>query len=250
MDTVPWKGEARVPFPGRGGAGWAKLVPQGSPLGGKPARWPQGSPCDPIGPDLVGSGEAGTAPGRGRGLGWSRGEGRGRALTGGFQVLAELGLGLAVGPEAAFLGELVGHGGGGDDGFETALALGHVLLRVEEDDVHLGHVEHPQGHRGAQTHRDRQRRRLDVQLGAGRGRRQSALCPGLAGALSEAHPSDRHSWGPRPVSCWFLAEGSHGIEPEFSLALHCHYVILDKPHPLGLSFLGHESSSPYLIGLL
>ena len=81
----------------------------------------------------------GWSRGEGRGLRWSRGEGRGRALTGGFQVLAELGLGLAVGPEAAFLRELVGHGGGGDDGFETALALGHVLLRVEEDDVHLGH---------------------------------------------------------------------------------------------------------------
>lgn len=149
---------------------------------------PQGSPSVP----------QGLAPGRcwartwGRGLAFSekgrvqravgvaRGRGRGRALTRRIEVLAELGLGLAVGPEAALLRELVGHGGRGDDGFEAALALGHVLLRVEEDDVDLGHVEHPQGHRGAQTHRDRQRRRLDVQLGAGRGRvrARSALASG------------------------------------------------------------------------
>lgn len=143
----------------------------------------------------------------------SGGEERGQALTWSFQVLAELGLGLAVGPEAALLRELVGHGGGGDDGFEAALALGHVLLRVEEDDVDLGHVEHPQGHRGAQTHRDRQRRRLDVQLGAGRGRCQGGLRPGLSGALSEAHALDRHSWvQTRGPPCVPLAEGSCGIE--------------------------------------
>lgn len=35
---------------------------------------------------------------------------------------------------------------------------------MEEDDVHLGHVEHAQGHRGTQTHRDGERRGLDVHL--------------------------------------------------------------------------------------
>lgn len=74
------------------------------------------------------------------------GERQRQALTWGLQVLAKLRLGLAIGPKVALLCELVGHGGGGDDGFETALALGHVLLRMEEDDVDLGHVEHPQGH--------------------------------------------------------------------------------------------------------
>lgn len=138
--------------------------------------------------------------------------GGGQALTRGLQVLAELRLGLPVGPEAALLGELVRHGGSGDDGFEAALALGHVLLRVEEDDVDLGHVEHPQGHRGAQTHRDGQRRGLDVQLGVGRGRCQSGLRPGLtpetdpAGMVPRAVPwvplasGRRESWYFRPES--------------------------------------------------
>lgn len=215
-------------------------MPQASPLDGNPARWPQGSPCDPIGTDLVGSGkrerlqeEGGAWPGpagEGRGLAWSsgggagpglaqrerggawagpEGEGRGWALTGGFQVLAELRLGLAVGPEAAFLRELVGHGGGGDNGFETALALGHVLLRVEEDDVDLGHVEHPQGHRGAQTHRDRQRRRLDVQLGGGPGAASERALPRARGGPVRSPPLRQTSLGTPP--CVLLVSG--GREP-------------------------------------
>lgn len=178
------------------------------------------------------------------------GEGRSQALTWSFQVLAELGLGLTVGPEAALLRELVGHGGGGDDGFEAALALGHVLLRVEEDDVDLGHVEHPQGHRGAQTHRDRQRRRLDVQLGAGRGRCQGGLRPGLSGALSEAHALDRHSGvqtrGPPCVplasgrrELWYRAgtlDQNPWIQPGSPLSL----CGLGQVTSLGLSFLGYN----------
>lgn len=83
---------------------------------------------------------------KGAGPGRAQREGAGQALTWGLEVLAELRLGLAIGPEVALWRELIGHGGGGDDGFEAALALGYVLLRVEEDDVDLGHVEHPQGH--------------------------------------------------------------------------------------------------------
>lgn len=144
------------------------------------------------------------------------GKGRGRALTRGLEVLAELRLGLPIGPEAALLRELVGHGGGGDDGFEAALALGHVLLRVEEDDVDLGHVEHPQRHRGAQTHRDRQRRRLDVQLEVGRGRCQRGLRPGLTVPTPETDTggTDPHSSVslPCPVSHCLRADGSRGVE--------------------------------------
>lgn len=85
-------------------------------------------------------------------------------LTLRFQVFAELRLGLSVGAEPSLLRELVGHGGRCHHRLEAPLALGDVLLRVEEDDVHLGHVEHAQGHRGTQTHRDGERRGLDVHL--------------------------------------------------------------------------------------
>lgn len=81
-----------------------------------------------------------------------------------FQTLAELRLGLSVGPQAAFRVELVGHGGCGDHSLQAALALGHVLLRMEEHHVHFGHVEHPQGDGGAQAHRDGQGCGLDVHL--------------------------------------------------------------------------------------
>ena len=81
-----------------------------------------------------------------------------------LQVVAELGAGLAVGPQAGFGVELVGHGGGGHHRLEAARALGHVLLRVQQHHVHLGHVEEPQGHGGAQAHGDGQRGGLDVHL--------------------------------------------------------------------------------------
>lgn len=148
----------------------------------------------------------------GGGAGWGpEGEGRTRTLTRSLKVLAELRLGFTIGPEAALLRELVGHGGGGDDGFEAALALGHILLRVEEDDVDLGHVEHPQGHRGAQTHRDRQRCRLDVQLEVGQGRRQKELCPSLRVPTpgTDTRGTDPGSPAPCPTD-W--AEGSCGVE--------------------------------------
>lgn len=47
---------------------------------------------------------------------------------------------------------------------EAAFSFGHVLLRVEEDDVDLGHVEHPQSHGGRQAERDGEGGGLDVHL--------------------------------------------------------------------------------------
>ncbi len=86
-------------------------------------------------------------------------------LTLSFQVLAQLRLGFSVGPQAGLGVELVRHGGGSDHSFQAAsAAFGHILLRVEEHHVDLRHVEHPQRHRRAQTHRDGQRGRLYVHL--------------------------------------------------------------------------------------
>lgn len=72
-------------------------------------------------------------------------------LTVGLHAFAELRLDLSVGAISSLLGQLTRHGGCGDDGLEAALALWHVLLRVEDDDVDLRHVKHPQGHRGAEA---------------------------------------------------------------------------------------------------
>lgn len=89
----------------------------------------------------------------------------GRALlTVGVGVLAQLCLGLPVGSVAGFVRQAGRHGGGGDHGLEGALPLLHVELRVEDDDVDFGHVEHPEGHGRAQVHGDGQRGRLDVEL--------------------------------------------------------------------------------------
>lgn len=85
-------------------------------------------------------------------------------LTLRLQAFAQLRLGLPIGSESSLGVELVGHGGGGDHGLEATRALGHVLLRVEENHVDLGHVEQPEGHRGTETHRDGQRGRLNVHL--------------------------------------------------------------------------------------
>ena len=89
--SLEGRGKSPLPRTGRGRLGCCPLLPQGSPLGGNPALWPQGSPCDPIGPDLVGSGEAGTCsrkragPGlvqrRGAGLGLVQRRGAGPALV-------------------------------------------------------------------------------------------------------------------------------------------------------------------------
>lgn len=62
------------------------------------------------------------------------------------RVFTQLRLGLSVGPLTGFLGQTRGHGGCRDHGLEAPLPLLHVLLRVEEDDVDFGHVEHAQGY--------------------------------------------------------------------------------------------------------
>lgn len=85
-------------------------------------------------------------------------------LTVGLHALTELGLHLSIGPVASFLYQFSRHGGGSDDSFEAALAFGNVLLRMEDDDVHLRHVEHPQRYRRAETERDGQGGGLDVHL--------------------------------------------------------------------------------------
>lgn len=64
-------------------------------------------------------------------------------LTLRFQAFAQLGLGFSVGSESSLGVELVGHGGGGNHGLEAPCALGHILLRVEENHVDFGHVEQP-----------------------------------------------------------------------------------------------------------
>lgn len=85
-------------------------------------------------------------------------------LTVGVHVLAQLRLGLSVGPVAGLVGQAGRHGGGGDHGFEGALPLLHVELRVEDDDVDFGHVEHPEGHGRAEVHGDGEGGGLDVEL--------------------------------------------------------------------------------------
>lgn len=53
---------------------------------------------------------------------------------------------------------------------EAAFSFGYVLLGVEEDDIDLGHVEHPQRHRGRQAEGDGQGGSLDIHLRGGRQR--------------------------------------------------------------------------------
>lgn len=48
---------------------------------------------------------------------------------------------------------------------EAAFPLGYVLLRVKEDDINLGHVQHPQRDGGRQAEGDGQGGGLDVHLG-------------------------------------------------------------------------------------
>lgn len=47
---------------------------------------------------------------------------------------------------------------------EASFPLLNVLLRVEEYDIDLGHVEHPEGHKGAEGHGDSQCGGLDEHL--------------------------------------------------------------------------------------
>lgn len=73
-------------------------------------------------------------------------------------------LGLPVLFVVGFLGQVRGHGGRLRHGFEAALPLLDVLLRVEDDDINLGDVEHAQGYGGAQAHGHRQSGGLDEHL--------------------------------------------------------------------------------------
>lgn len=85
-------------------------------------------------------------------------------LTTIVHTLTEFGFHLSVGSLAGQVTEFVGHSGGGDDGLKAALAFGHVLLRMQDDDVDFGHVEHPERHRCTQAQRDGQGGRLNVHL--------------------------------------------------------------------------------------
>lgn len=69
-------------------------------------------------------------------------------------------LGLSV----LFVVGLLGHGGRLRHGFQAALSFLDVLLRVEDDDIGLGDVEHAQGHGGAQAHGHCQGGGLDEHL--------------------------------------------------------------------------------------
>lgn len=75
-----------------------------------------------------------------------------------------LDLGLSVLFVIGLLGQVRGHGGCLHHCFEAALPLLDVLLWVEDDDIHLGYVEHAQGHGGAQTHGHSQGGSLDEHL--------------------------------------------------------------------------------------
>ncbi len=99
-------------------------------------------------------------------------------LTVGLHALTKLGLHFPVGPVASLLYKFSRHGGGSDDRFEAALAFGHVLLRVEEDDVDFGHVEHPQRHRRAEAERDGEGGGLDVHLETSDGNRERGKVKG------------------------------------------------------------------------
>lgn len=57
-----------------------------------------------------------------------------------------------------------GHGSRLNHGFKAALSLLDVLLRVEDDDVDFGDIEHAQGYGGAQAHGHGQSGGLDEHL--------------------------------------------------------------------------------------
>lgn len=86
------------------------------------------------------------------------------ALTLCLEAFTQFSLGFSIGSQSWLGVEFVGHSGSSNHCLEAARALGHILLRVEENHVHLWHVEQPKGHRGAQAHGDGQRGRLDVHL--------------------------------------------------------------------------------------
>lgn len=86
-----------------------------------------------------------------------------------------LDLGLSVLFVVGLLGQVRGHGGRLHHCFEAALSLLHVLLRVEDDDIDLGYVEHAQGHGGAQAHGHSQGCGLDKHLEQRRSRSERCL---------------------------------------------------------------------------
>lgn len=75
-----------------------------------------------------------------------------------------LDFGLSVLFVAGLLRQARGHSGCLHHCFEAALSLLDVLLRVEDDDIDLGYVEHAQGYGGAQAHGHGQGRGLDEHL--------------------------------------------------------------------------------------
>lgn len=75
-----------------------------------------------------------------------------------------LDLGLSILFVAGLLRQACGHSGCLHHCFEATLSLLDVLLRVEDDDIDLGYVEHAQGYGGAQAHGHGQGRGLDEHL--------------------------------------------------------------------------------------
>lgn len=90
---------------------------------------------------------------------------------------------------------------------EASFPFLNVLFGVEEDDVDLGHVEHPEGHKGAEGHGDGQRGGLDEHLWRHSQEKTSLRCFPLEVVVlvllmkKEKEPSkrqlrpSRHWWG-------------------------------------------------------
>lgn len=79
-------------------------------------------------------------------------------------VLTQLSLSLSVWPLVGLLGQTRWHCGSCDHSLEATLPLLYIHLRVEDNYVYLGHVEHAQCYRGTEVHGDGQGGRLNVQL--------------------------------------------------------------------------------------
>lgn len=80
---------------------------------------------------------------------------------------------MAIGSLGCQLRQLAAGSGGSDHRLETALTLGHIALRMEQDDIDLWKIEKTQRDGGAEAERDSQRSRLDVHL---REERVVSLC--------------------------------------------------------------------------
>lgn len=77
----------------------------------------------------------------------------------------------------------LGRGRHGRGRLEAALPLLHILLRMEQDDVGFGHIEHAEGHRCTQAQGHSQCGRLDIDLGRHGGKNKT----GLSHAFSQPH---------------------------------------------------------------